>query len=152
MKENIGTSDRLLRFIIGLALLAFGVWQHSWLAIAFALFTFYEALASWCVFYQFIGKNTCPVRLGTEPEQSLGKIDARRLGFAGGILWGLTLFVMTIVSLYTGYGTHWLTGVSDLYLGYDISWSGSVVGLVYGFLDALIALFLLGWIYNKLPG
>jgi hypothetical protein len=151
MKKNIGTADRVLRFIIGLILLAFGIWQNSWLAIACALFTFYEAFASWCIFYQFIGKDTCPVKLGAEPEDSLRKIDARRLGFAGGILWGLTMFLMTILSLYTGYASHFLTAIGDLYPGYAISWTGSFIGLVYGFLDALIGLFLLGWIYNKLP-
>lgn len=61
MKKNIDTNDRILRLLIGLLLLAFAWWQSSWIALAFAIFTFYEALSSWCVFYQLIGKNSCPI-------------------------------------------------------------------------------------------
>lgn len=61
MKKNIGTQDRIIRFVIGLLLLALAWWQMSWIALALALFTFYEALASWCIFYQLIGKSSCPI-------------------------------------------------------------------------------------------
>lgn len=60
MKKNIGKNDRLLRFGIGLLLLGYAWWQHSWIALGFALFTFYEALAGWCIMYQLLGKNSCP--------------------------------------------------------------------------------------------
>lgn len=63
MQKNIGTQDRLFRLFIGLILLAYAWWQSSWIALALALFTFYEAYASWCLFYQLIGKNTCPTNL-----------------------------------------------------------------------------------------
>jgi hypothetical protein len=61
MEKNIGTVDRLMRLFIGILLLAFAWWQSSWIALALALFTFYEAFASWCLFYQILGKNTCPM-------------------------------------------------------------------------------------------
>jgi Protein of unknown function (DUF2892) len=58
-KRNINTTDRLLRLIFGLLLLAYAWWQYSWIALALALFSFYEALVGWCAFYQLIGKNSC---------------------------------------------------------------------------------------------
>ena len=66
MKKNIGTFDRIVRLIIGVILLvvAFVVVTALWLKIILiilAIFTFYEALASWCLLYQLIGKNTCPI-------------------------------------------------------------------------------------------
>lgn len=61
MKKNIGTTDRIIRFVLGLLLLGFAWWQSSWIALGLALFTFYEALASWCVLYQILGKNSCPI-------------------------------------------------------------------------------------------
>lgn len=61
MKKNIGLWDRLFRLSIGIVLLAFAWWQSSWIAFGIALFTFYEALAGWCIVYQIIGKNTCPI-------------------------------------------------------------------------------------------
>jgi predicted anti-sigma-YlaC factor YlaD len=59
MKKNIGTADRLLRLAIAVILLLFAWWQSSWIALVFSLFTFYEALAGWCVLYQLLGKNSC---------------------------------------------------------------------------------------------
>lgn len=40
--------------------------------------------------------------------------------------------------------------MTGIYLGYSTSWLGSIIGLVYGFADGFISLFLLAWIYNKL--
>lgn len=146
--KNIGTSDRILRLIFGILLLAFAWWQTTWLAFAFALFTFYEALTSWCVFFHLIGKNTCPVNLRTPLDHN--NLDSRRLALAGGIVWGLSMFVLTILSLYTNYAAPWLQLVGSIYPGYTISWEGSIIGLVYGFIDAAVGLFLLAWLYNKL--
>ena len=61
MKKNIGTSDRLLRLLFACLLLTFAWWQESWIALAFGLFTLYEALASWCILYHFLGKSSCPI-------------------------------------------------------------------------------------------
>ncbi len=61
MKKNIGTQDRVIRFVMGLLLLFYAWWQSSWLALGFSLFTFYEALSSWCIVYQLLGKTSCPI-------------------------------------------------------------------------------------------
>lgn len=60
MKRNIGKVDRLLRLGIGLLLMLGAIFWHSWILAIFALFTFYEVATSWCIFYQLIGRNTCP--------------------------------------------------------------------------------------------
>ncbi len=77
-------------------------------------------------------------------------LDAKRLGLAGGILWGLSMFVMTIVSMYTGYAGDWMGMMANMYPGYHVTWAGSLVGFIYGFIDGFIGLFLLAWIYNKI--
>ena len=59
-KKNIGMSGRLLRAAIGVALLGYAYFTGSWIAFGFAIFTLFEALASWCVLYQILGKNSCP--------------------------------------------------------------------------------------------
>jgi hypothetical protein len=76
-------------------------------------------------------------------------LHSKKFGLAGGIIWGLCMFVSTIVSMYTGYAKQWLILMSDIYPGYRISGWGSLLGLIYGFLDAFIGLFLLAWLYNK---
>ncbi len=62
MKKNIGTKDRLIRFTLAIILTVLAFWQESWLLFAFALFTFYEACACWCVVYYFLGKNSCTTK------------------------------------------------------------------------------------------
>lgn len=60
MKKNIGKTDRLIRLAIAIALLAYAYWQSSWIAFFVSLFVFFEALMSWCILYQLLGKNSCP--------------------------------------------------------------------------------------------
>ncbi|MCE5316785.1 MAG: DUF2892 domain-containing protein [Parachlamydia sp.] len=60
-EKNIGNADRLFRLVLAIILLALAGYYYSWILLAISLFTFYEALASWCIFYQLIGKNTCPI-------------------------------------------------------------------------------------------
>ena len=59
MKKNIGTPDRVLRFIGAVLILGFAWWQSSWLALALGLFVLYEAFAGWCAMYQLLGINRC---------------------------------------------------------------------------------------------
>lgn len=61
IKKNIGTSGRILRLTIALLLLAYAIWQHSWIALLFSLFTFFESYMSWCIVYQLLGKSSCPI-------------------------------------------------------------------------------------------
>jgi hypothetical protein len=66
MKKNIGTLDRVARSMIGLILIAVIIFvpQPLWVKIILgiiAAFSFFQAFMSWCLWYQIIGKNTCPV-------------------------------------------------------------------------------------------
>ena len=60
-KKNIGMYDRILRLAIGLGLIVYGYF-YSYISILIGLFTLYEALASWCILYQLLGINTCPLK------------------------------------------------------------------------------------------
>ncbi len=77
-------------------------------------------------------------------------LDPKKLGVAGGILWGLCMFITTVISIYNGYAEDFLNTMASIYPGYSISGFGSIVGLIYGFFDAFVGLFLLAWLYNKL--
>lgn len=73
------------------------------------------------------------------------------LGISLGIVWGGSLFITTWLSCYTGYGRLFLEAMAQsIYPGYTISPIGSLLGLLYGFLDGLISASLIGWIYNKI--
>lgn len=61
VNQNIGTNDRLLRILIGVALLVLAI-TTSWspFLIFFSGFAVFEGIFSWCGLYATLGKNTCP--------------------------------------------------------------------------------------------
>ena len=77
------------------------------------------------------------------------KLNAWKMGLAAGILWGLALLLMTLISTYTGWGMFWLSQWMDVYPGFNLSIKGAFLGLVYGFVDGFVCLFLLCWLYNR---
>jgi hypothetical protein len=66
----------------------------------------------------------------------------------GGIVWGLTVFLTTLANLYWGYGTAFLKVWESIYPGFNVSLMGSVIGLVYGFLDMFVGIYIIVWVYN----
>jgi len=73
-----------------------------------------------------------------------------QLGIAGGLIWGISLFVCTILGIYTGYSEPFLKILESIYIGFDMTWPGAFLGAAYGFADGFIGLYLLAWINNKL--
>ncbi len=61
MKKNIGKVDRIVRALLAILLFGFAWWFHSFILMGFAIFTAYESIASWCIIYQLLGKNSCPI-------------------------------------------------------------------------------------------
>ena len=76
-------------------------------------------------------------------------VNNRKLGLAGGIVWGSILFLGTAVSIYTGYANSFLQLFEGIYPWYSISWAGAFSGLLSGFIDGFIVLWAFGWLYNK---
>ncbi len=62
LKKNMGKQDRILRLSMAIGLLLLAIWFKSWVLLAASLFVFVEAIFSWCILYQFIGKSTCPIK------------------------------------------------------------------------------------------
>lgn len=62
MKKNIGTLDRLLRLSIAILLLIYAYYNRSLIGYLAGLFVLFEATASWCLFYQLIGRSSCPIK------------------------------------------------------------------------------------------
>lgn len=79
------------------------------------------------------------------------KLKPWALGTSIGIVWGGSIFITTFISYYTGYAKEFLEVLAvSIYPGYKITPAGSLLGLIYGFLDGLFSGALVGWIYNKL--
>ncbi len=72
-------------------------------------------------------------------------------GLSIGIVSGVSLFIITLLCYFTGYGKLFLETVAvPLYPGYSISPLGALVGLVYGFIDLFAVGAVFGWLYNRL--
>lgn len=58
--KNIGTSGRVFRVVLGIALLLWAM-LTTWspILIFFSGFAIFEGIFSWCALYQLIGRNTC---------------------------------------------------------------------------------------------
>ena len=77
------------------------------------------------------------------------KLNVKACALASGILWGLSMVLLTLVALWRGTGDH-LSLLRGFYIGYTVSYLGCVIGLIYGFVDGLICGAVFAWLYNKL--
>ena len=90
----------------------------------------------------------------SEIEQLLGGVlglNARVLGLALGILFGLGIFIATNWLVLKGgdqVGAH-LRLLSQYFLGYRVTFVGSLIGAAYGFAVGTLAGSMVGWIYNR---
>ena len=78
------------------------------------------------------------------------KLNIKAFAVAFGIWWGVGILLGTWWVIAMGGATGEPTFLGRIYLGYEISPLGSVIGLVWGFVDALIAGAIFAWLYNVL--
>ncbi len=71
----------------------------------------------------------------------------RALGLSLGVVWGLAVFLVTILSTMRGMGQT-LPVLSGYYLGYSVSYLGAFVGLVWGFVHGFVGGVLIAWFYD----
>ena len=59
MKRNVGSTDKVIRLVVGIAIIAAGVYFQSWWG-AIGAVPILTALLKWCPPYALLGINTCP--------------------------------------------------------------------------------------------
>jgi hypothetical protein len=78
------------------------------------------------------------------------KLDVKAFGLSVGIVWGLAMLTLGLINT----GDHWGSGIveamSTLYIGYKPTVLGSIIGGIWGFLDAGIGGVVVAWLYNKI--
>lgn len=79
------------------------------------------------------------------------KLHAKKFGLALGIIWGLSVLVLTLISAWTDFGYLTLTNLS-IYPGYSITVGGAFIGGIWAFIDGFVGGTLIIWVYNKLVG
>jgi hypothetical protein len=58
MKKNVGTIDRAIRLIVGIAIVVYGIVEGSWLGVI-GIIPIATALISWCPLYPLLKISTC---------------------------------------------------------------------------------------------
>jgi hypothetical protein len=58
MKQNVGNADRIIRIVLGLCIIAWGVIAQNWLG-AIGLVPLATAFMRWCPAYLPFGITTC---------------------------------------------------------------------------------------------
>lgn len=74
------------------------------------------------------------------------------LGMACGLVAGISLFLLTNYLVLFHHGGETLIKLNHIYWGYSITFVGSLIGLVYAFVDGYIAGWLISLFYNIFIG
>ncbi|MCX7876840.1 MAG: DUF2892 domain-containing protein [Melioribacteraceae bacterium] len=61
MKKNVGSADRIIRFIIGLAIIVWGIIAQSWWGLI-GIVPILTASINWCPLYLPFGISTCKTK------------------------------------------------------------------------------------------
>lgn len=61
MQKNVGNTDRMIRIIAGIIILAIGVYYGSWWGLV-GLVPLFTGLTQSCVLYKMLGINTCKLK------------------------------------------------------------------------------------------
>ena len=78
------------------------------------------------------------------------KLQVKAFSLTCGIIWGLGLLLITWwIMLFEG-ATGQPTLIGKVYLGYNLSFTGSLIGLLWGFVDGIIGGAIFAWLYNTL--
>jgi len=78
------------------------------------------------------------------------KLSIKGMALSLGVVWGLSVFIITILALQFGYGIELLIMLTGLYPGFAISYPGAFLGLIYGFVDGVLTGLIVAWVYNRL--
>lgn len=61
MQKNVGNTDRMIRIIAGIIILALGAYYGSWWGLV-GLVPLFTGITQSCVLYKMLGINTCKLK------------------------------------------------------------------------------------------
>lgn len=78
----------------------------------------------------------------------MGVVNKLALGLTLGTIYGVMLFLISLMSSFTGWGKDIFQIYSSFFPGFENTLTGSIIGLIYGILFGFIFGYLLGALYN----
>lgn len=76
------------------------------------------------------------------------KLNVKAFSLAFGLIWGPGLFCLTWWIIAFDGATGEATIIGQIYRGFNISPTGSLIGLVWAFVDGAIGGAIFAWLYN----
>ncbi len=76
------------------------------------------------------------------------KISPMAFGLSLGILWALSVVIISLLGMYFSYGLSVVSFLSSVYLGYELTVIGIIIGAGWSFLDGFIGGALIAFLYN----
>lgn len=61
-KHNVGKTDKVIRLVIGIAMIVVGYYLGSWLWGIGGLIIFITGIVDWCLIYKIFGISTCETK------------------------------------------------------------------------------------------
>lgn len=88
----------------------------------------------------------------TNDTPAITQLCACRLGLAAGIVWGLGMFLLGIITMFSNsYGHVMVQTMRSVYPGYaPDSFGGAVLGLIWGLIDGFICVTVAVLLYNAM--
>lgn len=80
------------------------------------------------------------------------KLNVKSFALVSGLIWGFALFLFTWWIIGFEGSTGEITLIGRIYRGYHISPIGSLIGLVWAFVDGLLFGAIFAWLYNLVSG
>lgn len=80
------------------------------------------------------------------------KLNVKAFSVTCGLVWGLGLFCLTWWIIFLEGNNVPSVFISSVYRGYTISPVGSLIGLIWAFLDGWVGGLIFAWLYNLLAG
>ncbi len=79
------------------------------------------------------------------------KLSIKAMAMASAVLWSLAILMVGIANLmFPDYGVNFLELIASIYPGYhaETGFTSTIIGSLYGFVDAGIAGTIFAWLYN----
>lgn len=77
------------------------------------------------------------------------RLSVKAFALTAGLFWGFTVFVSTLIAVYSGYLSDQLQWLVGLYPWYEITINGAFIGLAEAFVDGFLGGLIFAWLYNK---
>ena len=77
------------------------------------------------------------------------KLNIKGMAIAFGLVWGISLFVITWWIIFLEGSSNTPTFIGKFYIGYSLTPAGSFIGLLWGVVDGAIGGAMFAWLYNR---